>query len=403
MTTATFEYEAVDRAGVQRRGMTTAQSEQDAYRKVAAQGLTPVKMRARKGTKEERRRGRTGRVSQRDVTQFTHQLGVLLQAGIPLSEGLRGIAEQETHPALSAMVLDIARNIEAGSSVSDALEAYRRVFGDVFVETIRAAERSGTMVKSLAYLSEHMESTIEARQQVRQALTYPVVVIIAMTAAIIFLLTFVVPRFATMFAERGVELPFLTRALQLIGESIRAFWWIYLAGVAALFFSLVTTWRRPAGRLLIDRFLHKIPYLRGILTNAAIGRFATVFGMSLDAGLGLIESLHISGAATGRPMLIKDSKRMQEQVRLGGRLSESLQRCSYFPGFAKRMITAGEESAELGKMCKIISRHYDREVSHAIKNLATVLEPVLIAALTGVVLIIALAVFMPMWSMIELV
>lgn len=398
---ATYEYRAVDKGGAERRGVVSATSEREAFRKVSAAGSTPLRLRR---VREKRSGlGSFRGVKRRDIAQFAYQLAVLTEARIPLAEGVRGIAEQEPSARFRAILLDLAAKVQSGSSVSAALEEHRRVFGDVFVETVRAAERSGNLIKSLEHLAEMLERQAESSQQVKQALTYPVVVCIALTIAVIFLVVFVVPKFAAMFSARGVDLPLLTRALQALGLSIRQYWWAYAGGVACATFVARRAGRAPRVRAIADRFLHAAPGLRQVLVGLAVGRFSRILGLSLGSGLGLLESLDAAGRASGRPMLMTDVDRMIEQVRQGGRLSDVLRTCSYMPSFVRRMLAAGEESAELPRMCGIVSKHYERESSRLIKSAATALEPLLIATLTGVVLVVALAIFLPMWDMVGLV
>lgn len=397
-----YQYVAVDRAGVKRRGAVRASDEQDAYRKISGLGYTPVRLRPAREKKPLLRLKRR-RVKPGEISHFTYQLSVLLEARIPIDDGLRSIAEQEPNDRLKKILFEIASAIQAGSSITDAMAQHRRVFGDIYVETVRAAERSGNLIKVLNSLSETLERQTESARQVRSALMYPAIVTIALGSAVLFLLAFVVPRFADMFANRGVDLPALTVALQSAGLFLRDYWWAYLPVLLAVGLGVRAAWRRPQGRDLLDRWLHRVPYLKRVLVGVAVSRFARVFGLSLGSGLGLIESLEMSGRAAGRPLLLKDTRMMIEQVRQGGRLADVLRECEYLPGFSRRMLAAGEQSAELTRMCNIVARHYDRETERLTKNAATIIEPILIAALTVVVLIIALAVFLPMWNMVELV
>ncbi|MEC9374458.1 MAG: type II secretion system F family protein [Planctomycetota bacterium] len=401
MSQLSFEYVALDRAGVRRQGVMSAAGRDEAYRKVAATGLTPVKL------KQVRQRGVKiavgSRVTAQDIAQFTYQLSALLTARIPVADGIRGAAEQESNPRLRKALFQIAADIQSGSTIADALDRQKSLFGSVYVETIRAAEKSGSLIKALGYLAEMTERRQEARQAIRQALTYPVIVLTALGTATLFLLVFVVPRFAAMFEERGVELPALTRGLQAAGESMRQFWWAYGLAVAGVGFGLWALRRSERGRAGIDTALHRTPLLRRVLVGLAVARFTRVFAVCLEAGLGLIESLEMSGRSSGRPLLQREVKLMSEQVRQGERLSGAFTSRSYIPSFARRLISAGEESAELSRMCNLVARHYERESMHLIKNASTVLEPLLIALLTGVVLVIALAIFLPMWDMVRLV
>ncbi len=398
MSVATFKYSAVDKSGARRRGDVKALTEQDAYRKLTIEGLTPIRLRAARS-----RRRPSSRISLTEISQFTYQLAVLMEARIPIADGLLSIAEQETNAKFRTLLIDVASSIQAGATITESLEPHRRVFGDVYVSTVNAAEKSGNMVSVLEMLAEMLEKQSEAVKQMRGALTYPAVVLIVLSSATLFLLVFVVPRFASMFEQRGVELPMLTRLLQAFGLSVRQWWWLYGIGIASAVVGGLAAWRSTQGRAIIDRMLHRTPVLRSVLIGLAVGRFARVFGVCLRSGLGLLESLEMAGQATGRPLLQRDATRLMNQVRGGNRLAEALRDCTYLPPFARRMIAAGEESAEMPRLCDVVSRHYEREVSHLTKNMATILEPLLIAVMTIVVLAVALAVFLPMWDMVGLV
>lgn len=401
MSTISFQYITVDRAGARHSGVLSAASRAEALRKLAATGATPLQI---KPVRERRKFTLLTRkaVAPRDIAQIIHQLSVLLQARIALPEGVRSIAEQETNPRLRAALLDIASRMQAGATFTAALAQHPALFSTVVVETVRAAEASGNIIKVLEHLADMLEQQQESRHQIKQALTYPVIVLVALSSACLFLIAVVVPKFAAMFEARGMDLPFLTRALQLFGVSLKAYWWAYLLAVGGAFFAWRRVRRSRDVGIALDRFLHRVPYLSRILTALAVSRFARVLGISLSSGLGLLESLDMSSRAAARPLLRADAASMIEQVRSGGRLGEILRVCPYIPSFARRMLAAGEESAELPRMCDIVARQYEREASRLIKNSATVIEPLLIAVLTTVVMIVALAIFLPMWDMVGL-
>ncbi len=402
MTQLAYQYEAVDARGKSSQGIIRAATKQDAYRRIAAGGVTPVRIheaKAQAGSLLSRLRTR---IRPQDVAHFTYQLSVLLEARIPVVECFRSIADQEPNAKFRAVILDIAAAVQSGKTITEALAVHQRLFGEVYLQTVRAAETSGNMIKVLAHLAEQVEEQAEMRRMVKGALMYPATVVAALGLGTAFLVTFVVPKFAAMFRGRGVPLPFLTEALDTLGTSIRGYWYVYLLGLTLVGWSARLAWRNAQCRAVIDRILNKTPVLGGVLTGLAVSRFASVFGLCLSSGLGLIETLEMAGKASGRPVLQKDVAIMIRQVKSGGRLGDALQMCSYMPGFVKQLFRAGEESAELGRMCQIVTRHYGRETKHLVKNLATLIEPVLIALLTGVVLMVALAIFLPMWNMASL-
>ncbi|HRP62251.1 MAG TPA: type II secretion system F family protein, partial [Phycisphaerales bacterium] len=184
---------------------------------------------------------------------------------------------------------------------------------------------------------------------------------------------------------------------------LRMYWYVFIGGAVIGIVLGKRMWNHPAWRGRIDGWLHRVPILGDILRGMAISRFAQVFGISLRSGITLMDALEMSGNASGRPLLRADTAKMREQVNQGGRLSDVLITCNYIPAFTRRMLAAGEEAAEMSRMCEVVSRHYDREVSHLTKNVTTLIEPIMVVGLAAVVLLIALAIFLPMWNMAALI
>ena len=396
MSTLTYAYSAVDNGGTKRKGTATAANEADAYRRVAAMGLIPLTIKPVK-------LGAARKIKLKEIAHFTSQLGVLIGARISISDGLVAIGDQEPDPRLRAVIMDVASRIESGHSLADSMDAHRTVFGAMYIETIRAAEKGGNLVKVLEYLAECLERSQETASQVKAALMYPACVIGALSLGVTFLIGYVVPKFAAMYESRGVQLPAVTQYLQYLGLSVRDFWWVYGLVFAGAAFGIRSLWKTDSGKQRVDRWLHRIPAIKGVLVGLSVARFARVLGVSLGSGLGLIESLELAGRSSGRPMLIADVQQMATQVRSGGQLSQVLKTCAYLPSFAKRMLAAGEISAELPQMCTLVAKHYERETTYTTKNLATIIEPIMIVGIALVVLVVALAIFLPMWNMVNLV
>lgn len=395
-----FQFKAVDAAGAVSAGVIPGESRVEIYRQLVARGLTPTDIRP---VASLIKRGGRGGVKTKDVAHFAQQLSVLIGARIPLADGLKSIAEHESNPRFKDVLKHIGTRVEAGEQLAYAMQQHAEVFGDVFLETVRAAEKSGNMTRVLEYLAEMLERAEETRQQVRGALMYPAVVVSVLSLAVLFLVGFVVPKFGKMFESRGVELPALTKALLFAGNTAQDYWWALLILAIGAGVGVFRVAQTESGRLMIDRSMHRIPLIKGLLVGAAVSRFSRVFGLCLSSGLGLIESIEMAGRASGRAMMQRDAERMIEQVKAGGRVSAVLEACTYLPKFARRMIAAGEESAELPKMCNVVARQYDRETSVTAKNLATVIEPIMIVLIAAVVAVVALAVFLPMWDMVKLV
>ena len=399
MSQTAFQYKAIGPRGAPTKGVLHAKSREEAYRQIVGAGMKPLRIMHQRTWF----RSRSKRLTLKDLSHFTHQFSVLMEARIPIVDGLRAIVDQEQKENFRQVVEDVADQIESGSSVTDALSPHRALFGEVYVETVRAAEQSGNMIDVLRNLATMLERQYEITKRVKGALMYPICVVAMLSLAVTFLMIFVVPRFAEMFAARGIDLPLPTQIVIAISDFLRVYWYVVLGGVGGGIWAVRRAWRTPTSRAKIDTWLHYIPFLRDVLKGMALSRFVTVLGISLRSGLSLIDALEMGGRASGRPLLTLDAEKMRDQVNQGGRLSDVVTTCAYLPAFTRRMIMAGEEAGELPRMCEIVARNYDRDVEHLTKNVATVIEPIMIVGLAAVVLIIALAIFLPMWNMAALI
>lgn len=395
MSTTAFRYTAVDGSGRTQKGRLEVATREEALRRVREEGMTPIQVSASASRKRRR-----GRVKVRQISQFTYQLRVLLEARIPISEGLQDLAKQEDNEAFRAVLTDVAGRVEAGETIAGAMDAHRSVFGDTYLETIRAAEQSGTMVRTLDHLSEAIERMDESRRQVANSLLYPACVIATLMLATSFLVIYTIPKFAGMYESRGMDLPLFTRALAGLGGMVQTHWWAVLIGVPGLCYALFRLAKRYPDR--VENLLHRVPAVRSVLVSLAVSRFSRVLAVSLSAGLGLIDSIEMGKRASGRRKLAQDADRLTDRIRTGARLADGLEDAEYLPTFARRMFVAGEQTGELVRMSDIVARHFERESSHRIKALTTLIEPLLIVLIAVVVLSIALAIFLPMWNMIQL-
>jgi type II secretory pathway component PulF len=181
------------------------------------------------------------------------------------------------------------------------------------------------------------------------------------------------------------------------------FWWAYALGAAGLVIAGRRAWRYRWGRAAFDSLLHRVPVVRDLLVGLAVARFVRVLGLCISSGIGLLEALDMAGKSSGRHRMRTDAERIARDVRAGGRLSSAMRSATYLPGFARRMLAAGEEAGELPRMCAVVARHHERDNALRTRDMSTVIEPVLIVTIAGIVLVVALAVFVPMWDMMKLV
>lgn len=378
-----------------------APSESEAVRRMVAGGISPIRVReqnARLRLPELRH----DRITQRDISAFTREISVLVEANIPIARGLHSIAEHEKNARLRDMVTDIATMIESGERLTSAFGKYQNIFGEIYIESIRAAEQSGTLASVTEHLADMLERSIESREQVRRALTYPAIVVVFVALAMSVIVLFVVPRFAAIFESNGVELPITTRVIRAVGESVKAWWWAYAGSVAAVVFMFKRQWRSTSGRMRIELVLLKIPYVGAMLTAVATARFSRVLSIALGSGIEVIEAIWIAGRSTGRPVFVAECEQLCDRMRAGEPLAAVINSSEQIPIFARRLLGAGKDSKELAGAGRIIARHYDRIADHLSKNVNTVIEPMITIAIAVIVLIVALSVFLPMWQMVSI-
>jgi len=399
MAATTFKYRAIDEAGKRRTGRVQASGEREAFELLGARGLTPLGVKASSGPLM---RWRRAGVSQLEVATLTREMSVLVEANIPIGRSLRCIAEHEKNPVLRDMVADISTMIDSGERVTSAFAKYQHVFGEVYVETLRSAEQTGQIGPVSSHLADMLERNIETNQQIRRALTYPAIVICFVLLALSVIVVFVVPKFAGIFEANGVELPLTTRVIRATGQSLVTYWWAYLTGIAAGIFGLGRAWKNERGRFRIEKLMHRTPYIGDMLTAVTTARFSRVMCIGLESGIEVIDAIEVAGSATGRPVFQDECVRMCDRMRSGESMADVMNRATGLPSFARRLFGSGKDSTELARVGSIVARHYDRQSDHMAKNINTIIEPMITIAMAGIVLLVALSVFLPMWQMISI-
>jgi len=400
MAVKRYNYKALDPSGKSVRSSMNEKDEDAVFARLSEQGL--IVLEVQEGASREGFSFNRDRVSQLDIALLTREMNALLEANIPLSRGLLSIGEHEKNHALRDMVIDIASMIEAGEKITVAFSKYKDVFGEVYIQTLRSAEKSGKMASVTAHLADILERNNELRQMVRRAMSYPLIVISFVSLALGVIVIFVVPRFAVIFESNGVDLPLTTLIVKTVGASIMTYWWAYLGAAVMAVIGLYKGWKSTAGRYRMELVLHRTPYISKVLTAVTTARFSSVLSIGLESGIEVIEAIEIAGMSTGRPVFQRECNNMCIEMRNGGSLEDVINNSKSLPNFARRLIGSGKDSQELGKAGRIIARHYDRMAEHLTKNINTIIEPMITIAMAGIVLLIALSVFLPMWQMISI-
>lgn len=405
---ATFSYEAYNDTGTLVYGELEAESGDAATARLAGMGYIPVQVR--RGAQAATGEGlfadlslRLSRVRAQDLILFTKQFRTMLAAGLSILELLRVLEQQTENPRLKKICAQMADDMRKGVSISDALAKHKSVFSPLYVSMVKAGELSGMLPDVLDRLIYIVSHENKVKTDIKKALQYPMTVLIALGGAFIFLLAYVVPVFAKMFAKSKIELPWPTKVAMAMNVALTSYWYVLLGGVVLVVGGLWLYFRTEQGRVARDAFWLRIPVLGKLFVKAAMSRFAAIFAILQASGVQVLQALEILSGTIGNAAISREFDRIQEQIREGRGISGPLQRARYFTPMVVSMVAIGEETGELDAMLKAVSEHYDDEVSYAVSRLADAIGPILIVGLAGVVGFFALSIFMPMWQLSKMV
>lgn len=332
---------------------------------------------------------------------FTRKFGTLYRSGVPILRSLALLAEQERNSVFRGVLLDIHKQVEGGVPLWEAMSDHRKIFGEVFVQSVRTGEASGKLDEVLSKVADFLEREMTTREEVSSATRYPILVVVTLSLAFLTIVTFVIPKFASVYGRFGAQLPGPTRFLIGVNRIIAGGWyWIVpLLGIGV--YAFVKYLRTDRGAEWKDRWLLKLPGVGPLFLQVAISRFAHMLSILFESGLPMIEALTVVAQTVGNRIVAGEVVKIAENFRRGRAAMEQLEEGGVFPPLAVQMMSVGLETGALGRMLSDLAEHYDREVKYASRRLTHVLEPVLIFGLSGLVLVMALAVLLPMWNLIS--
>ena len=345
---------------------------------------------------------RRGRVTARDLVLFSRQLSTLVSAGVPIVQSLSILESQAENPAFKEVLLLVRSDIESGLSISDALRKHPAAFPELYTSMIRAGELGGILDTILERLSAYLESNEALKAKVKSAMMYPIIVLSICFAITIFLLTFVIPRFAVIFQSFGAELPFLTQALLDLSSFVKSYFLIIAMIPVALWYGFKRFYATVLGQKIIDDRLLRLPLFGIILKKVAVARFTRTLGTLVKSGVPILQALETVASTAGNVIIANAVLEARESIREGGHLSEPLRKSGIFPNMVTAMISVGEETGSLDTMLSKIADFYDQEVDTAVKGLTSLIEPIVIVVMGGIVGTIVAAMFLPMFGMGEL-
>lgn len=395
----TFAYVGRTRDGRREKGSVSGESRQSVVRQLQLRGIT---METLKETKELGRRD--PKVKTADLLVMTRQLSTIVNAGLPLLQGLDILAEQTEDARFAGVLTEIGQNVEAGDTFSDALKKHPRVFSALYVAMVRAGEASGNLNGVLAQLADYLEATEELKRRIKSAMTYPVVAFSMIVLIAIGLIVFVVPQFAQIFESFEAELPAPTQMLIDVSDFLSSIYALFIvAAIIGAVFFLRAYGQTKIGRYNIDAFKLRLPVFGKLLRKVSISRITRTLSTLTESGVPILGALEIVESTSGNAVFAKAVHEAGESVRGGETLAEPLARSKEFPAMVTRMISVGEKTGALGTMLGKISDFYDSEVRATVDSLTSLIEPILILLMGIIVGGIVVALFMPILMLSSLV
>jgi len=342
---------------------------------------------------------RTPPVNDEDLLLLSRQLYTLQKAGVPLLRSLAGLQSSTDKRAVAAVLGDLRASLDQGRELATAMARHPKVFNSFYVAMIRVGELTGRLTEAFQRLAEHIEFELDVRGRIKQALRYPTTVMIAICIAMVVINVFVIPTFANVFAQFKTELPLMTRVLLGVSAFTISHGWLLVLGGMAGLWSLRSWLATPEGRYTWDKWLLKLPVAGPIVLKGTLARFARSFAMAERSGVPVSTAMSVSARTLDNAFI----RRRIEQMRDGIERGESLSRCAaaagVFTPIVLQMIAVGEETGELDTLLLEIASMYERETGYEIKGLSASLEPLLLTVIGALVLVLALGVFLPLWSL----
>ena len=408
-----FHYEALDSQGVGIKDEVEALSEKEAISKIRNMGYFPTKVRmrgigkkaaAKAVGKPMRRRGAGGKVKIKVITQFARQLSTLQDAGLPILRSLRILEEQQKSGTFKRVVGYVADDIEGGSTLSEAMGRSPKSFDRLFVNMVAAGETGGVLDLILSRVADFMEKAQKLKSRVKSAMVYPIVVLTAAFGILLALMTFVVPKFNEVLTEmlEGEQMHVITRTVLSASAWIAYdFGWVVLIGVPFAMVFLARVIRRfRTGRFVLDTVNLKVPVVGQLCGKVAVTRWTRTLGTLISAGVPILDAINVTRETAGNEVFANMLGNVHNSIRQGDTFAGPLRQSKTVDLIVSNMVAVGEETGDLDKMLMKVADNYDEQVDVLVASLMSLLEPIMILVLGGVVMVIVLSVFLPMITII---
>ena len=339
------------------------------------------------------------RVSKNDIIYVTSQLAIMVDTGISLSTALAGIVGQEGNPTFRKILAELKDSVEGGEDFSSALARYPRLFDKTYVSLVKASEATGSLGAMLERIAHYLRKEVEMRHKVRAAMAYPGVMMVVATGVTIFLLTYILPKFAPLFKSKGTKLPAPTLVMMQASDILLHWWYLWLAGAILAVIGLQYARRTPTGRRAIDWLKIHLPIVGPMLRKVVISRSIRTLGTMLANGVAIMDAIKLAGQVSGNSYYEELWQNVLDEVTGGKRICEVLRGNPLFPRVLVQMISSGEETGKLEMVLEKVSTYYDQEVETSLKATTAMIEPIMICIMGAVIGTIGLALLLPIFSL----
>jgi len=402
---ATFNYSAVNQKGEHLKGTLEATERSVAVKNLTNQGLRPlsVKEASASGNSRELMKLFGGnRVKSDEIVIFTRELSAMVGAGVPLLRGLTSLHDHADSESLKKLLAGVIKDVEGGDQLGDSLAKYPNTFSDVYVNMVRAGEAAGILDEILKRLAYQQEKNATMRKKIKSAMTYPMVLVFITVLSFFGLMLFVIPQIGKILTDlggEGTELPLLTQFMLSLSAFIISYWWILFPLMGAGIFMLIKYSRTPSGKSILHNFVLKIPGLKTIIMKIAVARFSRTFSALIGAGVPVLEALDVTSRAIGNVVYEKALLDASKAVESGSTLSKEIESNPLFPAIVPQMLAVGEETGQTDTVLVKVADFFEEEVDVAIDGISSIIEPVMIVFMGGMVGLIAASVMLPIASL----
>jgi len=399
---ATFVWKGRTLAGESQAGEIEVARQEEAVEQLRKKRILVTSIRPKGGGFQMPKIGGHG-ISTKDLAIFTRQFATMISAGLPLVQCLDILAKQSSKPSFGHIIADVTREVESGSTLSDGLGKHKDVFDDLFRNMVAAGETGGVLDEILMRLATYIEKADALKRKIQSAMVYPAVVLTVALGATAFMLIFIIPTFAKMFSDFGGELPLPTRIVLNLSHFLTGFWWLMLLVGVAIAVLFNRYYASENGRRVVDALTLKMPVLGDVLLKGAVARFTRTLGTLIASGVPILGGLEITARTAGNKVIAEAIMTARASIREGETVSAPLKASGVFPPMVVQMISVGEQTGALDEMLTKIAVFYEAEVDTAVDTLTSIIEPVMIVVMGGIVGTMVVAMYLPMFKLISVV